>query len=60
MYPGADHYAESQVAQSARAVVKLDLPEKSFMISLLADIEQAQGSLSLKVNEINSQDILNP
>jgi len=60
MYPGADSYTEDKVTQAARAIVKLDLAEKAFMIGLLADVEQAQSSLSLKVNEINSEDIENP
>lgn len=60
MYPGKDSYLESNVVQSARAVVKLDLPEKMFMVGLLADIEQAKGSLAVKLNEINSEDVAFP
>jgi hypothetical protein len=60
IYPGINQYGNNNVGQSARAVLKLDLPETSFMISLLADIEQGQGSLSVKRSETNSVDIAHP
>lgn len=57
MYPGDNTWHEDRVKDSARAIVKLDLPQVSFMLGLLADIEKAKGSLSVKTNKFNSQDI---
>ena len=57
MYPGDNTWHEDRVEDSARAVVKLDLPEQAFMVGLLADIEKAKGSLSVKTNKFNSADI---
>lgn len=60
MYPGDNAYNTDNVKQAAQAVVHLDLPERAFMVGLLADIEQAHGSLAVKLNELNSVDVSVP
>lgn len=57
MYPGDNTWHEDRVEDSARAIVKLDLPEGAFMVGLLADIEVAKGSLAVKTNQFNTADI---
>lgn len=60
MYMGLDTWNSSVASQAARATIVLDLPEKDFMLGLLADIEQDKGSLSVKTNRFVSNDITLP
>jgi hypothetical protein len=60
MYMGLDTWDSTVAGQSARATIVLDLPEGEFMLGLLADIEQAKGSLSVKTNQFASNDIALP
>jgi len=46
-YTGIDTYDSDIVELTSKAVVKLDLNEKSFMVALLADLEQSHVHRSL-------------
>lgn len=46
-YSSTNQYLNPVTTNSFKAVVKLDLNELNFVVSLLADMEQAAGSQSL-------------
>ncbi len=46
-YGGINTYESASVKKAADAIVMLDLNEKTFMLAVLADLEQAQPSSSL-------------
>ncbi len=59
-YEGNNVWSQLQVTQGVRAIVKLDLPETSFMATLMADIENQKGSLSVKRSITMPSDIYIP
>ena len=59
-YGGQDSWTSVNTESAVLAVVKLDLDEPEFMVGLLADLEVAKGSLSVKTNILISQDIYQP
>lgn len=59
-YGGQDSWTSVNTESAVLAVVKLDLDEPDFMVGLLADLEVAKGSLSVKTNILISQDIYQP
>jgi len=59
-YAGQDSWTSVNTESAVLAVVKLDLDEPDFMVGLLADLEVAKGSLSVKTNILISQDIYQP
>ena len=59
-YGGQDSWTSVNTESAVLAVVKLDLDAPGFMVGLLADLEVAKGSLSVKTNILISQDIYQP